>query len=126
MLTVEQSEAIRRAYFVEDKSVRAIARELHHGRRAIREVLAGDQPQPRRYRRRKPKPRPVLEPVMALIDAWLSAAQTAPRKQRHTAKRIFDRLVAEHGFAGSERIVFKFSVMSSPVVPSPRVAPWTK
>jgi hypothetical protein len=43
MLTVEQSEAIRRAYFVDDKSVRAIDRELHHGRRAIREVLAGDR-----------------------------------------------------------------------------------
>ena len=108
MLTVEQSEAIRRAYFVDDKSVRAIARELHHGRRAIREVLAGDQPQPRRYRRGKPKPRPVLEPVMALIDAWLTADQTAPRKQRHTAKRIYDRLVAEHGFAGSERIVRQY------------------
>jgi transposase len=108
MLTVEQSEAIRRAYFVDDKSVRAIARELHHGRRVIREVLAGDQPPPRRYRLRKPKPRPVLEPVMAIIDAWLTADQTAPRKQRHTAKRIHDRLVAEHGFAGSERIVRQY------------------
>jgi transposase len=108
MLTVEQSEAIRRAYFVEDKSVRAIARDLHHGRRAIREVLAGDQPQPRRYRRRTPKPRPVIAPVAALIDGWLTADQTAPRKQRHTAKRIYDRLVTEHGFAGSERIVRQY------------------
>ena len=66
--------------------MRAIARELHHGRRAIREVLTGDQPQPRRYRRRTPKPRPVLEPVMGLIDAWLTAerdraAQAAPHRQ---------------------------------------------
>jgi len=108
MLTVEQSEAIRRAYFVEEKSVRAVARELHHGRRVIREVLAGDQPPPRRYRLRRPQPRPVLDPVVAIIDAWLSADQTAPRKQRHTAKRIYDRLVAEHGFAGSERIVRQY------------------
>jgi transposase len=108
MLTVEQSEAIRRAYFVDDKSVRAIARELHHGRRVIREVLAGDQPQPRRYRRRQPKPRPVLAPVAAIIDAWLTADQDAPRKQRHTAKRIYDRLVAEHGFPGGERTVRQY------------------
>jgi transposase len=108
MLTVEQSEAIRRAYFVEDKSVRAIARELHHGRRVIREVLAGDQPHPRRYRLSRPKPRPVLDPVIPLIDAWLTADGDVPRKQRHTAKRIYDRLVAEHGFPGSERIVRQY------------------
>jgi hypothetical protein len=88
--------------------VRAIARELHHGRRVSREVLAGAHPQPRRYRLRRPKPRPVLDPVAAIIDAWLTADQAAPRKQRHTAKRIYDRLVAENGFAGSERIVRQY------------------
>jgi transposase len=108
MLTVEQVEAIRRAYFVEDKSVRAIARELRHGRRVIREALAGDIPQPRRYRLSRRKPRPVLDPVAPIIEAWLSADLTAPRKQRHTAKRIYDRLVAEHGFTGSERIVRQY------------------
>jgi transposase len=108
MLTVEQIEAIRRAYFVEDKSVRAIARELGHGRRVIREALAGDTPQPRRYGLSRPKTRPVLDPVTPIIDAWLTADRTAPRKQRHTAKRIYDRLVAEHGFTGSERIVRQY------------------
>jgi transposase len=108
MLPVEQSEAIRRAYFVEEKSVRAIARELHHGRRVIREVLAGDHPPPRRYRLSRPKPRPVLDPVNPLIDAWLTVDQTAPCKQRHTARRIYDRLVVEHGFVGSERILRQY------------------
>ncbi len=106
MLTVEQIEAIRRAYFVDEKSVRAIARELHHGRRVIREAIAG--PPPRRYRLSKPKPRPVLDPVRPLIDAWLTADQAAPRKQRHTAKRVYDRLVAEHGYTGCERIVRQY------------------
>lgn len=108
MLTVEAIEAIRRAYFIEEKSVRAIARELHHGRRVIREAIAGTDPPPRRYRLHKRKPRPVLDPVVALIDAWLEADQHAPRKQRHTAKRIYDRLVAEYGFTGCESRVRQY------------------
>lgn len=108
MLTVEQIEAIRRAYYVDGKSIRAVARELGHGRRVVREAIAGTAPPPRRYRLTKRKPRPVLEPVVAIIDQWLLADQLAPRKQRHTAKRIYDRLVAEHGFTGCERIIRQF------------------
>ncbi len=102
MLTVEQIEAIRRAYYHDHKSVRAIAREQQHGRRAVREAIAGVAPAPRRYRLTKPKPRPVLDPVVAIIDAWLEADHALPPKQRHTAKRIFDRLVTEQHYAGSE------------------------
>lgn len=105
MLTVEQIEAIRRAYYHEHQSVRAIARTQQHGRRVVREAIRGERPGPRRYRLRMRKRRPVLDPVRGIIDAWLAADQTAPRKQRHTAKRIHDRLVAEYGFGGSERQV---------------------
>jgi len=108
MLTVEDIEAIRRAYYCAQKSVRAIAREQHHHRRVVREAIAGTRPEPRRYQRCKPKARPVLEPVLHLIDAWLTADQEAPRKQRHTAKRIYDRLQEEHGFSGSERTVREY------------------
>lgn len=108
MLTVEQIETIRRAYYHEHKSVRGIARELGHGRRVAREAIAGANPPPRRYRLTKRKARPTLDPVVAIIDAWLAADQAAPRKQRHTAKRLYDRLVAEHGFTGSERIVRQY------------------
>jgi transposase len=105
MLTVEEIEAIRRAYYHEHKSVRAIARQQRHGRRVVREAIAGTAPHPRRYRLTKRKPRPVLDPVVAIIDAWLEADHSAPRKQRHTAKRIYDRLVAEYGFTGHETVV---------------------
>lgn len=104
MLTVEAIEAIRRAYYVDQQSIRAIAREQRHHRRVVREAVAGASP-PRRYRLRAPKPQPVLEPVRAVIDGWLEGDAAAPRKQRHTAKRVFDRLVAEHGFTGSERTI---------------------
>src|SRR5690242_6148032 len=100
MLTVDEIEQIRRAYYCEHQSIRAIAREQHHHRRVVREAIAGTSPGPRQYRRQTPRSRPMVDPVRHLIDAWLEGDQEAPPKQRHTAKRIFDRLVEEHGYAG--------------------------
>jgi transposase len=108
MLTVEEIEQIRRAYYCGQRSVRAIAREQHHHRRVIREVIAGTNPAPRGYRLQRPRPRPVVGPVSQIVDAWLTADQDAPRKQRHTAKRIFDRLVEEYGYPGQERAVREY------------------
>jgi transposase len=107
MLTVDEIETIRRAYFVEQQSIRAIARDQHHHRRVVREAVGGASP-PRQYRLRQPKPRPVLDPVRQQVDGWLEGDADAPRKQRHTAKRIFDRLVEEQRFAGSERTVREY------------------
>jgi transposase len=108
MLTVEQIEHIRQAYYRDHKSVRAIAREQQHGRRAVREAIAETAPAPRHYQLRVRKRWPVLDPVVGIMDAWLRADQDAPRKQRHSAKRVYDRLVAEHGFGGSERRVREY------------------
>ena len=52
------------------------------------------------YVRTKPPERPKLGPLIQVIDAILEADKTVPSKQRHTAKRIFERLRDEHGFAG--------------------------
>lgn len=104
MLTVDEIETIRRAYYVEQQSIRAIAKDQHHHRRVVREAVGGASP-PRQYRLRQPKPRPVLDPVRQQVDGWLEGDADAPRKQRHTAKRIYDRLVEEQRFGGSERIV---------------------
>lgn len=108
MLTVEEIEAIRRAYFREQRSVRAIARDLGHGRRVVREAIRGETPGRREYQKSGPRRRPVLDPVCSIIDAWLTADLASPRKQRHTAKRVCERLHAEHGFRGSERQVRKY------------------
>src|SRR5260370_15137011 len=108
MLTVEAIEAIRRAYYREQQRVRAIAREQGHGRRVVRDAIRGETPGRRQYRLRVRKRRPVLDPVSAIIDAWLAADQAAPREQRHTAKRIHERLVVEHGFGGGERQVRQY------------------
>jgi transposase len=57
------------------------------------------------YRRTKPPVRPKLDAFTAIIDQILEADRSAPAKQRHTAKRIHDRLRAEHGFTGGYTII---------------------
>jgi transposase len=57
------------------------------------------------YRRKEPAKRPKLGPWLGVIDAILEEDKTKPAKQRHTAKRIFDRLRAEHAFPGGYTIV---------------------
>src|SRR3954453_24165834 len=52
------------------------------------------------YRRTKAPVRPQLDAFTAGIDAILEADRAAPPKQRHTAKRVWQRLRDEHGFAG--------------------------
>jgi transposase len=55
--------------------------------------------------RTKAPPRPKLGPLLPVIDAILAADKAAPPKQRHTAKRIFERLRDEHGYAGGYTVV---------------------
>ena len=56
------------------------------------------------YRRTAPVRRPKLDGFSEIIDQWLKEDLKQLRKQRHTAKRIFDRLRAEHGFSGGYTI----------------------
>ena len=57
------------------------------------------------YRRRRPPARPKLDPFTGIIDGILAEDEGRPRKQRHTSKRIFERLRDEHGYAGGITIV---------------------
>ena len=57
------------------------------------------------YTRTKPAAKPKLGPLLPVVDAILEADRAAPAKQRHTAKRIFERLRDEHGFAGGHTVV---------------------
>ena len=63
-------------------------------------MYQGHRDVPPGYRRKRPPRRPKLEPYSGVIDRILEDDLGAPRKQRHTAKRIFDRLKKEHGFEG--------------------------
>jgi len=100
---VELYARIRRAVLVEGKSRRAVAREFGLARKTIGKML--DYSLPPGYQRKKPIRRPKLGPWQSAIDAILEEDKRRPKKQRHTAKRIFERLRAEHGYTGGYTIV---------------------
>ncbi len=89
---------VRRACHVEGMSAREAARVFGVDRRTVAKMLAYAVPPG--YRRNKPRARPKLDPFIGVIDRILEEDGSGPRKQRHTAKRIFDRLREEYGFAG--------------------------
>lgn len=99
MIQVDEREQIRRAYFVEQQSVRRIARELGHSRPTIRKALTSAEPEP--YRLKAARAAPRLGQFKARIDELLAENQTMPRKQRYTAHKIFEQLQSG-GYAGSE------------------------
>jgi transposase len=87
-------EAIRRDRQREGLSIRALANRYGVHRRTVRQALASPVPPPRK---RRSQVAPKLDSAKPLIDAMLREDLTAPRKQRHTARRVLARLVDEHG-----------------------------
>ena len=84
-------------------SARAAAKYFNISRDTVDKALAFSVPPG--YRRTAPVKRPKLDGFTEIIDAWLEADKTVHRKQRHTAKRIFERLRDEHGFTGGYTII---------------------
>jgi transposase len=100
---VEIYGRVRRAVRVEGRSQRAVAREFGFSRETVRKML--QYAVPPGYQRQQPIKRPKLGPWVGVIDAILEDDKLRPAKQRHTAKRIFERLREEHGFTGGYTIV---------------------
>jgi len=96
---------IRTAHRVYGKSIRAIARETKHDRKTVKKALKGQAPT---YTVRVSQPYPVLGPYREIIDAWLGGDREVSKKQRHTAVRIYTRLVSEYGYVGSESAVRRY------------------
>ena len=92
---VELFEQIRRDRRIEQLSIRELAERHRVHRRTVRQALARAVPPPRKAY--PPRPRPAIDPYVEVIDSWLLADREVPRKQRHTARRVWQRLVAEHG-----------------------------
>lgn len=102
---VELFEQIRKDRDREDLSIRVLAERHGVHRRAVRQALSS--PLPPERKRPEGRPAPKLGEYRELIDGWLEADRGAPRKQRHTARRIWERLTEEHGAQVSERAVRK-------------------
>lgn len=102
MISVEDRERIRRAYFAEKKSQRQIARELGHSRKTVRKAL--ESAEPSSYRLRRPRRAPVLGPYKDRIDEILEENEQLPQKQRYTGHRIYKDIQAK-GYSGAESTV---------------------
>ena len=103
MFAVEVYAAVRHFVFMQGKSRREAARVFGLSRETVLKMCRFSMPPG--YTRTKPAEKPKLGPHVAVIDAILEADRTAPAKQRHTAKRIFERLRDEHGFGGGYTVV---------------------
>jgi transposase len=99
---VEQFERIRRERRDEGLSIRALAQRHQVHRRTVRLAL-GDAVPP--ARKSAVRVAPVLGPHLATIRGWLTADLAAPRKQRHTARRVWQRLMEEEGVVVAESSV---------------------
>ena len=88
---------------MEGVSIREASRVFGLHRDTVREMLAYSVPPG--YRRQTPPKRPELEPYTGVIDRILEDDLRLPKKQRHAAKRIFERLRDEYGFGGGYTIV---------------------
>lgn len=100
---MDDFDLIRRMVLVDGFSQREVARRLGVSRDSIKKAMLNPEPIP--YTLARSKSRPVMDGVTPIIKAWLEQDRGAPRKQRHTAVRIFERLREEYNFTGSRRSV---------------------
>ena len=103
MYHVDLYRKVRLACHHDGLSKREAARRFGIDRKTVDKILKHSVPPG--YRRSKPVRRPKLDPYTDIIDAILEEDKGLPKKQRHTSKRIFERLRDEHGFDGGITIV---------------------
>jgi transposase len=105
MISVEDRERIRRAYYLDHKSIRQVAREQGHSRKTVEKALSNEPSRP--YQLTKARSSPVFGLFQGRADALLEENERLPRKQRYTAHKLFELLTAE-GYAGSESRVRQY------------------
>lgn len=96
MLTMTQVHDIRKLYFEEGKSITQISRETGRDRKTIRMYIEKEDWNETKSKTLPEAEYPKLDPYKEVINEWLTADKKAKRKQRHTARRIYDRLVEKY------------------------------
>ena len=108
MYTMDQIHHIRELFYTQGKNLTEITREVDCDWRTAQKYVDMEDFSPAAPCIRKPAVSR-LDPYKARIDAWLEADKSAPRKQRHTARRVHERLKEEvEGFNCSYRTVAKY------------------
>jgi len=108
MLALAQKEYIKHLYEAEGKPLNKIAKETGLNYRTVKKYAqkydwspgGGRKPAPPRY--------PAMGPCIEIVEGWVKEGQLRPRNQRHTAKKVYERLCGDHNYAGSESSVRKF------------------
>src|SRR4051812_40518208 len=100
---MENWAEIRRRVLVDGLSKRAACREYGIHWKTLRKILTHTEPPG--YRRTGPKRPSILDPLLPVVHQILKDDRKAPRKQRHTAVRIYRRLRDEHGYRGGVTVV---------------------
>ena len=106
MLVVETIAKIRRAYFAQGKSIKAICREYRLSRKVVRKVIRSEATEFRYDRGRQPLPR--IDPWRAQLDGLLLANEGKPARERLTLIRVFEELHAA-GYEGSYDAVRRYA-----------------
>ena len=102
---MDQYEMIRTGCRVYGQNISEMARITGHSRNTIKKAIRGE---PWGYKERAHQPFPVLDKYLTVIDGWLTGDKDKPKKQRHTARRVYNRLVEEHCYKGSESTVRRY------------------
>lgn len=109
MLEVPDIQCIRVMY-QRGVPIRQIAREMHVSRKTVRKYTAEGfvvEPEPRQ-RAKKPRPAPQMDRWKPVLAQWVAKDEEEPRKQRQTARRMYQRLVEEYGATVSEASVRRY------------------
>lgn len=108
MLKMAHIQYIKDLYENEEKSLREIARETGHHFSTVKKYAQEEDWNKKQMPGIQPESYPVLGGYIPVIDEWMEEDQRAPRNQRHTSTRIYDRLVEEQKYAGSYSSVRRY------------------
>ncbi|MDY0252762.1 MAG: IS21 family transposase [Candidatus Methanomethylophilaceae archaeon] len=102
---MDQYEFIRTAHRSYGKNISELSRITGHSRNTVKKAIRGEA---WGYTERKKQAFPVLGPYLSIINEWLRQDKEQPKKQRHTARRIYNRLRNEYEFTGGESTVRRY------------------
>lgn len=110
---MNQYELVRTGHRVYGQNISELSRLTGHARNTIKKAIRGE---PCGYKERNHQPFPAIGDYMGTIDSWIKSDKDKPKKQRHTAHRIYNRLVDEYGYKGCESTVRRYVKLAKTIL----------